>query len=112
MSELVKKSQIRTCVFAFSVKLEEWSFHLADLPRTAKKCAEVKKAREGSAKLLFLFIKYAKFVALSLLSRFRSLSGELTQRRRQRQRKRHLKINIWEMVTIFRLLLPPRIPYC
>ena len=39
-------------------------------------------------------------------------SGELTQRRRQRQRKRHLKINIWEMVTIFKLLLLPRILYC
>ena len=37
--------------------------------------------------------------------------GELTQRRRQRQRKRHLKINIREMVTIFRLLLLPRILY-
>ena len=41
-----------------------------------------------------------------------AVSGELTQRRRQRQRKRHLKINIWEMVTIFRLLLPPHILYC
>ena len=37
---------------------------------------------------------------------------ELTQRRRQRQRKRHLKINIWEMLTIFRLFLLPRILYC
>ena len=36
------------------------------------KCTEMKKAREGRAKLLFLFIKYAKFVALSLLSRRRS----------------------------------------
>ena len=41
-----------------------------------------------------------------------AVNGELTQRRRQRQRKRHLKINIWEMVTIFRLLLLPRILYC
>ena len=29
----------------------------------------------------------------------------------QQQRKRHLKINIWEMVTILRLLLLPRILY-
>ena len=53
----------------FSVKLEKWSFHVADLPRTGKKCTEIKKAREGRAKLLFCFIKYAKFVALSLPSR-------------------------------------------
>ena len=59
-------------VFTFSVKLEKWSFHVADLPRTGKKCTEMKKAREGRAKLLFCFIKYAKFVALSLPSRRRS----------------------------------------
>ena len=40
------------------------------------------------------------------------VNRELTQRRRQRQRKRHLKINIWEMLTIFRLFLLPRILYC
>ena len=39
---------------------------MANFPRTGKKCTEIKKAREGRAKLLFLFIKYAKFVALSL----------------------------------------------
>ena len=33
-----KKIQIRGCVFTFSVKLEEWSFLTADLPRTGKKC--------------------------------------------------------------------------
>ena len=59
-------------MFTFSVKLEKWSFHVADLPRTGMKCTEMKKAREGRAKLLFLFIKYAKFGALSLLSRRRS----------------------------------------
>ena len=59
-------------MFAFSVKLEKWSFHVADLPRTGMKCTEMKKAREGRSKLLFLFIKYAQFVALSLLSRRRS----------------------------------------
>ena len=52
-------------MFTFSVKLEKWSFHVADLQRTGKKCTEMKKAREGRAKLLFCFIKYAKFVALS-----------------------------------------------
>ena len=58
-----------TSGFTFSVKLERWSFHVANLPRTGKKCTEIKKAREGRAKLLFLVIKYAKFVALSLPSR-------------------------------------------
>ena len=53
-------------MFTFSVKREKWSFHVVDLPRTGKKCTEIKKAREGRAKLLFWFIKYAKFVALSL----------------------------------------------
>ena len=59
-------------MFTFSVKLEKWSFHVADLPRTEKKCTEMKKAREGRAKLLFCFIRYAKCVALSLPSRRRS----------------------------------------
>ena len=58
-------------MFTFSVKLEKWSFHVADLPRTGMKCTEMKKAREGRAKLLFLVIKCAKFVA-SLLSGRRS----------------------------------------
>ena len=43
-------------MFTFSVKLEKRSFHVADVPRTGKKCTEIKKAREGRAKLLFLFI--------------------------------------------------------
>ena len=40
-------------MFTFSVKLEEWSFHVTDLPRsrTGKKCTEMKKAREGRANL-------------------------------------------------------------
>ena len=59
-------------MFTFSVKLEKWSFHVADLPRTGKKCTEMKKAREARAKLLFCFIRYAKCVALSLPSRRRS----------------------------------------
>ena len=33
-------------VFTFSVKLEKWSFHVADLPRTRKKCTEIKKKHE------------------------------------------------------------------
>ena len=37
-----------------------------------KKSTEVITAREGRAKVLFLLIKYAKFVALSLPSRRRS----------------------------------------
>ena len=71
MSKLGKEIQFRGCVFTFSVKLEKWSFHVADLPITGKKCTEIKKKkeRERCTKLLFLFIKYAKFVALSLLSR-------------------------------------------
>jgi len=60
---LRKKIQICVCVFTFSLKLEKWSFHVADLPRTGKKCTEIIKAREGRAKLLFCFIKYAKFVS-------------------------------------------------
>ena len=56
MSKLGKNIQIRGCVFIFSVKLEIWSFHVADLPRTGKKFTEIKKSREGRAKLLFLFL--------------------------------------------------------
>ena len=68
MSKLGKKIEIRACVFTYSVKLEKWSFHVADLPRTGKKCIEIKTGREGRAKLLFLVMKYVKFVALSLQS--------------------------------------------
>ena len=57
MSKLGKNIQIRDCVFIFSVKLEIWLFHVADLPRTGKKFTEIKKSREGRAKLLFLLIK-------------------------------------------------------
>ena len=72
-------------MFTFSVTLEKWSFHVADLPRTGKKFTEIVnftisvhyfpvlvETREGRAKLLFCFIKYAKFVALSMPSRRRS----------------------------------------
>ena len=72
MSKLERKIQILGCLFTFSVKLEKWSFRVADLPRTGKKCTEIKKAREGRAKLLFLFIKYANFEVLQLPSRRKS----------------------------------------
>ena len=72
MSRLGNKIPIWACVFTFSLKLEKWSFHVADLSRTGKKCTEIIKAREKRAKVLFLFIKYEKFVALSLSSRRRS----------------------------------------
>ena len=71
MSKVERKFKF-AAVSTFSVKLEKWLFHVADLPRTGKKCTKIKKAGEGRAKLLFLFIKYATFVALSLLSRRRS----------------------------------------
>ena len=45
MSKLGKKIQIGGCVFTFSVKLEKWSSHVADLPRTGKKCTAVKKKK-------------------------------------------------------------------
>ena len=72
MSRLRKKIQVCDCVFTFSLKHEKWPFHVADLPRTGKKCTEIMKAREGRATVLFLFIKYAKFVALLLPSCRRS----------------------------------------
>ena len=72
MSRLRKKIPIRACVFTFSLKLEKWSFHVTDLSRTGKKCTEIIKARGRRAKVLFLLLKYAKFVALSLSSRRRS----------------------------------------
>ena len=72
MSRPGKKIPICACVFTFSLKLETWSFHDADLSRTGKKCTEILKAREGRAKVLFLFNKYVKFVALSLSSRRKS----------------------------------------
>mgnify|MGYP000123268434 FL=1 len=37
------------------------------------------------------------------------METRLKQQRRQRQRKRHLKINIWEMLTILLFLCFPRI---
>ena len=42
---------------------------------------------------------------------WQSVTQGYTRERRQWQRKHHLKINLWEMVTILRLLLLPRILY-
>ena len=66
MSRLGKKIQICVCVFTLSIKLQKWSFHVADLPRRGKKGIEIIKAAEGRAKLSFCVIKYAKCVVLSL----------------------------------------------
>ena len=44
-------------MFTFSAKLEKWSFHVADLLRTGKKCTELKETLEGRAKFLFLLIR-------------------------------------------------------
>ena len=54
-------------MFTFSVKLEKWSFHVADLPRTGKKCTEMITAREGRAKLLFCFIKPGFHIVVSVV---------------------------------------------
>ena len=54
MSRLGKKIQISACVFTLSLKLEKWSFHVAGLPRTGKKCTEIIKALEGRAKVIFV----------------------------------------------------------
>ena len=43
-------------MFTFPVKLKKWSFHVVDLPRTGKKCTEIKKAREGRAKRFFFLV--------------------------------------------------------
>ena len=72
MLKVRKKIQIRCLVFTFSVKLENWSFHVADLPKTSKKCTKMKTARAERAKLLFLLIKHAKCATFSLPSRRRS----------------------------------------
>ena len=72
LSRLGKRIQIRACVFTFSLLPEKWSFHVANFRGTGKKCTAIIKAREGRAKVLLVFIKYAKFVAFSLPSRRRS----------------------------------------
>ena len=64
MLKLRQKIQIRCLVFTFSVKLDNWSFHVADLPKTSKKCTKMKNARVERAKLLFLLVKFVHvFVA-------------------------------------------------
>ena len=53
MSKLGKKIQIRGCMFRFSVILEKWSFHVADLLRTGRKCTEIKKHVKGVQSFCF-----------------------------------------------------------
>ena len=95
MSKVGKKIEIRACVFTYSVKLEKWTFHVADLPRTGRKCIEIKTGREGRAKLLFLVMKYVKFVALSLQWHRRPLTPYLCQKPEQTrcERMRTFDIN-------------------
>ena len=40
-------------MFTFSGKLEKWSFHVADLPRTGEKCTEIKKHVKGVQSFCF-----------------------------------------------------------
>ena len=54
MSKVGKKIQIRACVFTFSVRLEKWSFHVTDLPRTGKKCTEIKMHVKGVQSFVFV----------------------------------------------------------
>ena len=53
VSTLEKNIQICAWVFTFYVKLEKWSFHVADLPRTWKKCTELKKHVKGVQNFCF-----------------------------------------------------------
>ena len=66
-----ENSNSRLCVHVVFIT-EKWSFHVANFWRTGKKCTEIVEASEGRAKVLLVFIKYAKFAALSLPSRRRS----------------------------------------
>ena len=62
-------------MLTFYVKLEKWSFHVVDLPRTEKTCTKIKKKHvEGRANVLFLLIKYANFVESFLPLRRRSVA--------------------------------------
>ena len=55
-SKLRKKIPISACVFRFSVKLEKWSFRVADLPRKGKKCTETKKTKKKHVKDVQSFV--------------------------------------------------------
>ena len=71
-------------MLTFSLKLEKGSFHVADLPRTGKKCTAIIKAREGRAKVLFLkemlyavrCLKSNEDMILALAGQFKQLSHE------------------------------------
>ena len=47
-------------MFTFSVKLEKWSFHIADLPRTGKagllKFKDFTRLCESCASLMFIYV--------------------------------------------------------
>ena len=56
VSKLEKKIQIRASVFTFSVKLEIWSFHVAELPENGKEMYRQKKSTSRACKnLVFLY---------------------------------------------------------
>ena len=68
-------TEFRGAVSKLGKKIQLAAQNLRNGHFTRQICQErekIKKGRKGNAKLLFLFIKYAKFVALSLLSRRRS----------------------------------------
>ena len=60
------RSLTLSLVFTLSIKLDNRSFHVADLPKTWKKCTKMKNARAERAKLLFLLI-----INMQILRRFR-----------------------------------------
>ena len=56
---LGKKRKISPQVLTFFIKLQTWLFHVVVLLTATKKWTNVKNARAGRAKLLFLATKYA-----------------------------------------------------
>ena len=51
MWKLRQKIQIRCLKFTFSAELENWSFRVADLSKTCKKCTKMKNARGERANI-------------------------------------------------------------
>ena len=91
-----KKTKLNIChyMLTLSTQLQNRSFHVVETTRTSTKCQIKKNARAKRAKILFFIVKYA------------NLWGFCCRRRRD------VKINIWELVTILQLLLLPRSLYC
>ena len=59
VSKLGKKFKFTAacvCVFTFSAKLEEWAYHVTDLPRKDKKCKEIKKESTWRVCIAFVFV--------------------------------------------------------